>query len=286
MEDHDMNPAEQRILSRIERLLCNGSLPAMEQAAGLILKHSDLLNLGRPFQISLMRRMGQWRQQYDIIQTNIERMDDGASGMLYRMTEVPDYQVWMHPRQHEPEQPPKRVTPSRSTGTPEEDISDGEISELLELVDSQGLEKIFANGADIINGKLVMYPLITLGERVVEYGPVAAMYAEKGIERPWDPSKRKPFIAMAFDLSLLSAMVAKRWTYRVWDDAFSRLPETHQYFPKNGNRPGWNRTTKIMELRGLIERPAARTWLLTEEGHEVASTQLAPAWSALGKPLS
>lgn len=285
MEVHDMNPAEQRILSRIERLLCNGSLPAMEKAAGLILKHSDLLNLGRPFQISLMRRMGQWRQQYDIIQTNIERMDDGASGMLYRMTEVPDYQVWMHPRQHEPEQPPKRVTPSRSTGTPEEDISDGEISEFLELVDSQGLEKIFANGADIINGKLVMYPLITLGERVIEYGPVAAMYAEKGIERPWDPSKRKPFIAMAFDLSLLSAMVAKRWTYRVWDDAFSRLPETHQYFPKNGNRPGWNRTTKLLELRGLIKRPAARTWLLTETGQEVASAQLTPAWSALGKPL-
>lgn len=83
-----MNPAEQRILSRIERLLGNGSLAAMEQAAALILKHSDLMTLERPFQISLMRRMGQWRDQYDAIQADIERMDDGASGMLYRMTEV------------------------------------------------------------------------------------------------------------------------------------------------------------------------------------------------------
>ncbi|GAB5496038.1 MAG: hypothetical protein Phyf2KO_11180 [Phycisphaerales bacterium] len=100
----------------------------------------------------LMRRMGQWRQQYDIIQTKIDRMDDGVTGMLYQVTEVPDYQVWVHRRPHEPEQPPDRVTPSRITGTPEEDSSDGEIIAFLELVDSQGLVEIFANGTDIING--------------------------------------------------------------------------------------------------------------------------------------
>ena len=281
-----MNPSEQRILSRIERMLGNGSIAAMEEAAALILKHSDLATMARPFQISLMRRMGQWRQQYDAIQADIERMDDGASGMLYRMTEVPDYRMWVDPMRSPPDEPRAPVRPSHRAGMPEDEFSDGEINEFLELIDSQGLEKVFANGADLINGKLVMYPLITLGEVVIEYGPVAAMYAEKGIERPWDPSKRKPLIAMAFDLSLLSAMVAKRWTYRVWDGAFSRLPETHQYYPKDGKRPGWHRTTKLLELRGLVERSSGRTWHLTDAGDEVASAQLAPAWSALGKPLS
>ena len=276
-----MTPAESRILSRIERLLGNGSLAAMEKAAALILKHSDLMTLDRPFQISLMRRMGQWRDQYQAIQADIERMDDGASGMLYRMTEVPDYQMWMGPIKSSPERPREPIKPSRRAGTPDNNISNDEVNRFFDLVENEGLERIFADGACLLNGRLVMRPIITLGECIVEYEPIAKAYRERRIKRPWDPSKRKPDIAMGIDFGLLAAMAASKWTYRVWDDAVGRLPPDHRFFPRDGKRPGWKTTTRTLEMRGLLEKQRSQTWALSEQGQQVASTKLVPAWHGL-----
>lgn len=276
-----MSPAESRILCRIERLLAKGSLAAMEEAAALIFKHSDLMTLDRPFQISLMRRMGRWRDQYDAIQADIERMDDGASGMLYRMTEVPDYQKWMNPMKSSPERPREPVKPSRRAGTPDDNISNDEMTEFLELVENEGLKRVFADGACVLNGCLVMRPIITLGECVVEYEPIAKAYRERRIERPWDPSTRKPDIAMGLDFGLLAAMAASKWTYRVWDDAVGRLPPNHRFFPRDGKRPGWKTTTRTLEMRGLLEKQRSKTWALSELGQQVVSTKLAPAWRDL-----
>lgn len=277
----DISPAESRILSRIERLLAKGSLAALEEAAALIFKHSDLMTLDRPFQISLMRRMGQWRDKYDAIQADIERMDDGASGMLYQMTEVHDYQKWMSPMRSSPKRPAEPVKPSLRSGTPDESISNDEVSDFFELVENEGLKRIFTDGAVVLNGRLVMRPIITLGERIVEYEPIAEAYRERQIERPWDPSTRKPDIAMGLDFGLLAAMLASNWTYRVWDDAVGRLPPDHRFFPRDGKRPGWKTTTRTLEMRGLLERQRAQTWALSEQGQQVASTKLMPAWRDL-----
>jgi len=276
-----MTPAERRILSRIGRLLGNGSITAMENAAALILKHSDLMTLDRPFQILLMRRMGQWRHQYDAIQADIDRMDDGASRMLFGMTEVTDYQKWTDPMRSLPQKPRKHIRPSRRAGMPDENISDNEVTELFELVQNEGLERLFADGACFLNGRLVMRPIITLGECVVEYETIAKAYRERRIKRPWDPSERKPDIAMGLDFGLLIAMAASKWTYRIWDDAFGRLPPDHRFFPRDGKRPGWKTATRTLEARDLLHKPGGQTWLLTELGQQIASNKLAPVWRDL-----
>ncbi|MEO0513149.1 MAG: hypothetical protein AAF108_09680 [Planctomycetota bacterium] len=277
-----MTPAETRTIATIDSLLKSGSISAIKKAAMIIMQHSDLRMKEQAFQLCLNLRMRRWRELYDAIKIDIQRLDDGAGGRLYRMSELPDYRPWVDPSagkqscdRHGGSKP---CIPTRRTGAPSDEIDDGEVDDFLRLLDCEGLSRVFEDDATVVDGRVVPRPLLTVDRRTIHYRAIGALYGAKRFERPWDPSKRKPDIALAFDFALLATWQTRKWTYRVCDDMFSRLPPIHRYFPFGGKRPGWRITTRTLVLRDLMHRSKGQTWLLTPAGEQVASGVLSTAW--------
>lgn len=280
-QEHSRFTASQRrALARIESSLQVSQPSTLAAAATMILQELDRAAEHAAFQERLKFIALIWRQKYEVVREQMNRLDRGEGARLYRLSGGWAADNSRFTRGMESDQPfdPPRMRPSLRPRMPRALISDDEVAAFERILDEYGVERVFAPGARMEDGRVVVQPLIVLGEQAVDYTSVAVQYEGAGrLRRSWDPRRRHPEIALGIDLALLAAAAKGKWTYQVSDRYCFRLPGWHKYHPQGGRRPAWRQGTRKLAELGLIKRVSGRTWTLTEKGRAAAS-QVALAW--------
>lgn len=152
-----------------------------------------------------------------------------------------------------------------------ERIRDDEVAKFLRLIEGEGISVVFDPGVSVTNDVVFRPSLITLDGVRVYHEQIAPVYERGEIKRVWDPDKRPPAIALAFDYALLIVAKERKWTWMICDRHFERLPWGHPCKAGPEGRPGWRLVTAALEGAGLNERRRGQTWRLTAQGKQAAA---------------
>ena len=279
-EDPRLTPIQREILLRIEGCIRESQPATLEKAAKMILSEQARAGDQKTFQERLKLVALTWRERYEIVRKQMNRLAEGDGARLYKASRAWAEDDSLFARNFESDSPfePQPMRPSLRPRMPREPITEEEFLDFLKLLDRAGVERVFAPGAQVNGEEVTLQPLIKLGETPVLYTSVAVLYDGAGFERPWDGSRRHPEIALGLDLALLAAATEGKWTHFVCDLYFSRLPQWHRYHSRNGPRPPWRQGTRKLQKIGLMEHVKGRTWRLTDEGKRVAVEQIMPSW--------
>tara|TARA_R110000782_G_scaffold57258_5_gene119575 strand:- start:8048 stop:9022 length:975 start_codon:yes stop_codon:yes gene_type:complete len=276
MADGELTDIERTWLVSIDALLVQTTVNAHGAVAGRFINLWD--SGGQTFRAELAKRASVWHERHAKMQQLILN-SHGACERLVRLmgdAEPPKRKTL----KTNPEPRRDRVVPSRRKHTPVQEITEDEAAKFMAMLDAEGIAEVFDPGVSILDDKLFRPPLIIFNKVSIFHDDIAPAYERGAINRRWDPVKREPAIALAFDLALLVTHRESRWTWVISDRHFGRLPWGHRCKVTPEGRPGWKLITGLLDRAGLIERRSGQTWRLRREARPIVADYLLPAWVA------